>query len=69
MARYEYRCSACTHDFEVRYPMRLEPRINCPKCGHVAEKRMSDFSFSFGFRLSDRCNERFGPKDEVVRNI
>jgi len=41
----------------------------CPQCGHLSDKVMSTFSFTFGWALSDRSHERWGPKEELVRDI
>ncbi len=38
MARYDYRCPACGAIFEVEHPMGERPAVDCPSCGHGAER-------------------------------
>ncbi len=38
MARYDYQCPACGATFEVEHPMGEHPNVNCPECGHEAER-------------------------------
>ena len=38
MARYDYKCPSCGSTFEVEHPMSAHPKVNCPKCGHEAER-------------------------------
>ena len=38
MARYDYHCPSCNASFEVEHPMSAHPKVNCPKCGHEAER-------------------------------
>jgi putative FmdB family regulatory protein len=41
MPTYEYRCTACRHDFEKFQRMSEEPGAECPVCGQPAERRLS----------------------------
>jgi putative FmdB family regulatory protein len=41
MPTYEYRCTACNHDFEKFQRMSEEPVAACPECGAGAERRLS----------------------------
>lgn len=42
MARYDYRCESCEHDFEVVKPMQdYDKEENCPQCGSPAIKLIS----------------------------
>lgn len=41
MPTYEYRCPACSADFEKFQRMSDEPVAECPKCGARAERRLS----------------------------
>jgi putative FmdB family regulatory protein len=41
MPTYEYRCTACGHDFEKFLRMSDEPVAECPECGAPAERRLS----------------------------
>ncbi len=38
MARYDYRCPACHHVFEVEHGMNEKPTVHCPKCGTEASR-------------------------------
>jgi putative FmdB family regulatory protein len=41
MPTYEYRCTACGHDFEKFQRMSEEPVAECPQCAGRAERRLS----------------------------
>ena len=41
MPTYEYRCTACNHEFEKFQRMSEEPGAECPECGKPAERRLS----------------------------
>lgn len=41
MPTYEYRCTACKHEFEKFQRMSEEPKAECPECGKDAERRLS----------------------------
>jgi putative FmdB family regulatory protein len=56
MPTYDYRCSACAHDFEVSRPMRTTGDECCPECGAPAVKIFSAVSVAFkgsGFHNTD----------------
>ncbi|QWT17140.1 FmdB family transcriptional regulator [Collinsella sp. zg1085] len=38
MAHYDYRCTSCSHVFEVEHGMTERPALFCPVCGSAAEK-------------------------------
>jgi len=40
MPTYEYRCSACGHQFEDFQSISAEPFEICPECGRSSLKRM-----------------------------
>lgn len=40
MPTYEYRCSACEHEFEVFQSMKDDPKRTCPECGKRALERL-----------------------------
>lgn len=69
MPYYDYECPACGCKFEVKLGIHGNSLVRCPKCRAEAKRLMSAVSFSFGWRLTDRCNEPFGPKDEIERNV
>jgi putative FmdB family regulatory protein len=69
MPLYEYNCPE-HGKFEAHRPMRVRETANCPKCGQLCDKVMSTCNWSFGWRISDRSmNEKWTPRDELVRNI
>lgn len=40
MPTYDYRCSACKHEFEKLQSFSEKPVKKCPKCGKAAAKRL-----------------------------
>lgn len=46
MPMYEYRCSDCGSEFELRQKFSDEPVTTCPDCGGHVEKLISLNSFS-----------------------
>ncbi|MGD9791296.1 MAG: FmdB family zinc ribbon protein [Phycisphaerales bacterium] len=40
MPTYDYRCTACTHEFEQFQSMKDKPLRKCPKCGKNALVRL-----------------------------
>lgn len=40
MPTYEYRCSHCEHEFEVRQSIMDEPLNLCPKCKRSDVRRL-----------------------------
>ena len=70
MPMYEYYCKVCQGKFEALKPVYNRESCQCPVCGEMAGKIFSSFNFTFGWVLSDRSlNERFAPKEELVKNI
>ena len=69
MPLYEYDCPE-HGKFEVRKPIARRMDAKCPICGTSSHKVMSTCNWSFGWRISDRSmNEKWTPRDELVRNI
>jgi putative FmdB family regulatory protein len=66
MILYEYKCS-CGFEFETRRPIELRTSAECPKCGVMANKRLSVVSNTFGFQRTWGHLEP-GP-DRLVRNV
>jgi putative FmdB family regulatory protein len=63
MPTYEYRCTACQHDFEKFQRMSEAPRAECPECGAEAQRRLSGgagllFKGS-GFYITDYRSESY----------
>jgi putative FmdB family regulatory protein len=40
MPTYDYRCTACGHEFELFQSMRESPKRKCPQCGKAALERL-----------------------------
>jgi len=40
MPTYDYRCAACSHEFELFQPMSESPKRKCPECGKLALERL-----------------------------
>lgn len=68
MPLYEYKCK-CGHRFEALRSMDDRHNAPCLKCGKPASKVISVVNHTFGFRLTDACNERFGPRDEYEKDV
>ena len=60
MALYEYRCSSCGSDFEVRRPMS-EAGLGapCPECGEDANWLPSVFASKDGYSLRVPTGQAF----------
>lgn len=70
MPIYEHKCPRCDDKFEVMLPMDdCNLPADCPLCGQKADRVFSVVNHTFGFKLTDACNERFGPQCEVERDI
>lgn len=70
MPIYLYRCDKCKYDFEIISLNFDEGSVKkCPQCGKMAKRKVAAANFSFGWRLTARSHERFGPKDEVERDV
>ena len=41
MPTYEYRCTACNHEFEKFQRMSEDPVAECPECGAKSERKLS----------------------------
>ncbi len=39
--RYDYQCTVCNHLFELRQGFDAETVTECPKCGKIAERKIS----------------------------
>lgn len=70
MPDYLYYCSVCNYSFEVKKSMYESSRLErCPLCRRKAQRKYTPLPFSFGFKLTDASQERFGPKNEVERDV
>lgn len=50
MPTYEYRCSACGHEFEKFQKMSDEPIRECPECGQQSAERVISSGAGLIFR-------------------
>lgn len=50
MPTYEYRCSACGHEFEKFQKMSDEPIRECPECGQKSAERVISSGAGLIFR-------------------
>jgi putative FmdB family regulatory protein len=46
MPVYEYRCTACNHQFELQQKFSEPPADHCPDCGGAVRKMVSASAFS-----------------------
>ena len=61
MATYEYRCTKCAAEFEVRRPMdEANQPASCPACGGEGAKLPSVFASKDGYTLRSRRGPRSG---------
>ena len=47
MPMYEYRCTSCGHDFELRQSFSADTVTDCPKCGKLSNRRISPVPIIF----------------------
>ena len=47
MPRYDYRCEACEHVFEVTQSFNSEPAAQCPRCEKSARRLVSKVAIHF----------------------
>ncbi|HZN68169.1 MAG TPA: FmdB family zinc ribbon protein [Tepidisphaeraceae bacterium] len=67
MPTYEYRCSACNHQFERFQSITAEPIKRCPQCGKVKVKRLLGTGAGLifkgsGFYITDYRSEGYKEK-------
>ena len=46
MPVYEYQCTTCEHNFELRQKFSDEPAKSCPNCGGEVKKLISSTAFT-----------------------
>lgn len=67
MPMYEYQCSCCNHNFELRQKFSDPPASECPECGGEVRKMISQSAFSLkggGWFNSGYCPKTELPKPE-----
>ncbi len=65
MPMYEYKCSSCSHQFELRQKFSDAPVSQCPECGAAVEKMISATAFSLkgnGWFKTGYCPKTEAPK-------
>jgi len=65
MPMYEYRCSACDHQFELRQKFSDAPACECPQCGGTVKKLISSTAFTLkgeGWFKTGYCPKTEAPK-------
>ena len=63
MPVYEYRCTACNHQFELRQKFADAPADHCPKCGGAVHKMVSASAFSL--KGAGWYGDGYGTKEEA----
>lgn len=73
MPTYDYRCTACGHQFEAFQTMSAEPLKECPVCGEAVERLIGVPGLIFkgsGFYITDykkkKTVEKEKPKKETA---
>lgn len=59
---YEYKCEACSYEFEIRVTMTEAEQVCCPKCGAKRPQRILS-RFAKGLAGQD------GPRDPMSRPL
>ncbi len=65
MPMYEYHCTECNHQFELRQKFSDPPATECPQCNGKVEKMISQSAFSLkgaGWFDSGYCPKTETPK-------
>lgn len=65
MPMYEYRCTSCNNEFELRQKFSDPPASRCPQCGADVEKMIS--STSFNLKGDGWFNTGYCPKTEAPK--
>ncbi len=63
MPVYEYRCTSCEKQFELRQKFSDPPATACPACGAVVEKMISQAAFTL--KGGGWYSEGYGAKKEA----
>ena len=66
MPVYEYRCTACNHQFELRQKFSDAPADHCPKCGGAVHKMVSASAFSL--KGAGWYGDGYGTKEEAPKS-
>jgi len=65
MPVYEYLCSACNHQFELRQKFSDPPANECPRCGEEVKKLIS--SSAFTLKGKGKFPESYCPKTDAPK--
>jgi putative FmdB family regulatory protein len=71
MPTYDYRCTACKHQFEAFQAMSADPLTSCPVCGGTVERLIGGgaglvFKGS-GFYITDYKNKKSEKKSDTAK--
>ena len=70
MPLFIYHCDSCGNEFELLSQSYDESSIKkCSECGRMAKRRIAVVNLSFGWRPSERANTRFGPREEMEKDV
>ncbi len=64
MPVYEYRCTSCDEQFELRQKFSDPPATSCPACGSAVEKMISQAAFTL--KGGGWYNEGYGAKKQAA---
>lgn len=68
MPTYEYRCTECGHEFEMRQSFSASTEQECSKCGKVSRRRISAVPVIFkgsGWYVTDYAGKSGSSTDSV----
>jgi putative FmdB family regulatory protein len=71
MPIYEYKCSACNKNLEVMQKITEGPLRECPDCGGVLRKKVSNTSFVLkgtGWYATDYASDKRKPEGTAAKD-
>ena len=67
MPLYDYKCSNCSHRFDIRQPFGSESVLACPECGSDARRQYHSMAIIYkgsGFYTTDYARKHLSPSGE-----
>ena len=67
MPLYDYKCSNCSHQFDIRQPFGSESVLACPECGSDARRQYHSMAIIYkgsGFYTTDYARKHVSPSGE-----
>ncbi len=64
MPLYDYKCTNCSHRFEIRQPFGSESVLSCPECGREAGRQYHSMAIIYkgsGFYTTDYARKHVSP--------